>query len=576
MFPTKQLVLDESFPINLDVYSSTKIKPVNSSYDFYTLQNYSPKNFTMAPISNSISISNDNENNNYLRNTQYLDNYCRSPNTYYQTIKSIPERIDFQENNILKNPLGEKKFFKNQLTNLNLGAISKITNLNFMNNADSNKIGVQYISPNIYLKKKDSFLNHRKNSSIIFDEMAEMIPNENHANSNRVFETKKNPFSLLNTKDKTKNIYNLNNLNISQNVEGINRINQKTRNTFLKTKFENIKTSPTEINSKKEKNNNSIFNKIKQDIKNEDQNCSHQIIITPVNDPLNKTELFPVKFIPKEFKMVMQIGQGVFGELFSVLWKKNNKLYALKIQPVVNKKQINRIKNEMELLKDFYNKTKCDGIIRIYDDLWETESNGLMFHHTLMEIADTDWEQEIIMRIRYQEFYTEKELINILGQIITTCALLQKNKISHRDIKPQNILIKKGKYKLSDFGEAKLLKKNGLIVQKVRGTELYMSPKCFYTLRYGNRPNPQVKHNTYKSDVYSLGMSAYFAATLDLACLGYIREIKDMSKVDIIVRDCLSVRYSQNFISFILEMLEINENMRPDFIKLEQQMTKKE
>ncbi len=192
-----------------------------------------------------------------------------------------------------------------------------------------------------------------------------------------------------------------------------------------------------------------------------------------------------------------------------------------------------------------------------------------------MELAETDWEKEVYMRYQYQDFYTEKELVNILGQIITTCALLQKNHISHRDIKPQNILLINGQYKLSDFGEAKVLKKNGVIIQRIRGTEMYMSPILFFGLHQNGEPAEKISHNTYKSDVYSLGMCALFAATLCFDCACAIREMKSMIKVERIVNSYLSNRYSHNFISFILEMLEIEENRRPDFLQLEQQMLRK-
>ena len=90
-------------------------------------------------------------------------------------------------------------------------------------------------------------------------------------------------------------------------------------------------------------------------------------------------------------------------------------------------------------------------------------------------------------------------------------SLMQKNHITHRDIKPQNVLILDGKYKLCDFGETRKLERNGLIVQRVRGSELYMSTILFQAL---HNNLIQVKHNTYKSDVFSLGMCLFYAASL--------------------------------------------------------------
>ena len=59
--------------------------------------------------------------------------------------------------------------------------------------------------------------------------------------------------------------------------------------------------------------------------------------------------------------------------------------------------------------------------------------------------------------------------MQILNQLITSFALLQKNNITHRDIKPQNILIVNDVYKICDFGEAKIITTDGIIQQ----TEMY-------------------------------------------------------------------------------------------------------
>ena len=47
-----------------------------------------------------------------------------------------------------------------------------------------------------------------------------------------------------------------------------------------------------------------------------------------------------------------------------------------------------------------------------------------------------------------------------------------------------------------------------------------------------------------------------------------------MQKIKEILFNYLNQRYSLKYIQFILEMLEINENKRPDFIQLEMEMNK--
>ena len=113
------------------------------------------------------------------------------------------------------------------------------------------------------------------------------------------------------------------------------------------------------------------------------------------------------------------------------------------------------------------------------------------------------------------------------------------------------------------------MEREGLVVQRIRGSELYMSPILFYGLRANIR---QVKHNTYKSDVFSLGMCLLYAATMYFNCTDEIREITDMNKINYILNKYLGERYSNKFISLIYVMLQVDEEMRPDFIQLEQKL----
>jgi serine/threonine protein kinase len=150
---------------------------------------------------------------------------------------------------------------------------------------------------------------------------------------------------------------------------------------------------------------------------------------------------------------------------------------------------------------------------------------------------------------------------------------LQKNNISHRDIKPQNILIFKNKvYKLTDFGEARKIgggkdgNNNEISQYSLKGTELYMSPLLFNGLRTGQI---DIKHNTYKSDVYSLGLCLLYAASTRDKTLFEIRRIIEMPKVRKYVELHLKNKFSDKLINIIISMLEIYEQNRPDFIELE-------
>ena len=144
--------------------------------------------------------------------------------------------------------------------------------------------------------------------------------------------------------------------------------------------------------------------------------------------------------------------------------------------------------------------------------------------------------------------------------------LQNKMKIAHRDIKPQNILIFKNKiYKVADFGEAKEAK-IAKQLNTLRGTELYMSPVLYDGLK---KDKDDVRHNPYKSDVFSLGFCLVYAAFLNFNIIYEIRDVLDMKILEKIIRKNVHQNYSENMILLIMGMLEVEQEKRMDFIELE-------
>ena len=295
-------------------------------------------------------------------------------------------------------------------------------------------------------------------------------------------------------------------------------------------------------------------------------------IISVVKRKISNLRIEPKgKLVLEEFPICGHIGKGTFGKIFCVKWKRNNKLYAIKKEILVDLETIEKRKNAFIIIQNFIRNTKSSGVIRLYANLFLKNINSELQYYELMEKGERDWNQEINIRAQYGLYYKENEILNIMNQLVSTLSLLQKNHITHRDIKPQNILVINGKYKLSDFGEIRVLKRNGLIVQRIRGSELYMSPILFHGLHLNLI---QVKHNTYKSDVFSLGMCLFYASSLTYIGVDSIRELSNMVKIKEILFNHLGERYSEKFISLILLMLTVDEEKRPDFIQLEQKIQK--
>jgi len=93
----------------------------------------------------------------------------------------------------------------------------------------------------------------------------------------------------------------------------------------------------------------------------------------------------------------------------------------------------------------------------------------------------------------------EMEVQNIAKQMISALHYLHSNKIIHRDMKPQNILIGPDRQlKLCDFGFARALTQQSLTLTSVKGTPLYMAPELVQEQPYD-----------HTVDLWSLGVILY-------------------------------------------------------------------
>ena len=120
---------------------------------------------------------------------------------------------------------------------------------------------------------------------------------------------------------------------------------------------------------------------------------------------------------------------------------------------------------------------------------------------------------------------------------------------------------------MGDFGEAKInrLRRNNAR-STIRGTEMYMSPVLYKALKENK---DDIKHDIYKSDVFSLGYCFVYAAVLDFKIIDDIRNLNNDFKVRKILQRILFLRYSKEFIELIYKMIAINEEDRIDFIELD-------
>ena len=595
IYQKKRNNLNLSIEIKRDIFNICKRKDENDIKDIMDKSGIIDLTSRKKKI---FSVRNNNQKKMNFNNSYYCynnkdDNKDDLDNNEHSHI--IYSNFKRNENNQRNKQIANSKFI---LTNYKETKIDnkddKISIINNLFNRNNNKL-INEISRNILSNVKNV---NKVNPTQIMTPM-----NSNISNMNQDSDTKKNNVHFLKNKQPTmyKHIKNklsydqspllktteeltTNNNNINNNEITEDKINKKIMrfNRMISQKeirenniYKNNKFYLSQ-NKKKEKEkevkillkeNDTLLKEIEKTRKENNKDISYSI------SEINKNKLFN----SDDFNIISQIGQGSFGKIFEVE-DKYHRHFALKKIIAYSLKEVEIIKAEYNILYSLQN-LEID-LIGIYGIETRKLDRTTYAINVLMELAKCDWEKEIKKRSALKHYYTEKELIIILKKLVKTFSRLQKANVSHRDIKPQNILVCEGNdnlnLKIADFGEAKkIINKNGCdnntIKQTIRGTELYMSPILFNSLK-NKMIYKYTKHNTFKSDVFSLGYCLLLAASLNYKLLCEIREMKSMKEIEKTVECYINKGisfYSDKFWNVIFQMLELDEKNRPDFIELE-------
>ena len=560
----------------------------------------------------------ENPLNNLIRNEMKEKILCKSSKKEKESINYIilkKERINHKKleikknNNSLFSRLNQEKEIFNSINNNPKKKVT-INNLIKTNDnvviTDSKEIkkkifksmkNIRANNSNSNIKIIKSSNNIKINNNFIQNQSSgqnKQIPlmSQNSLNKIRLIRTNRNSKEKLPVINDIENNHDSNKENNNCNKEN-KKIILKEKKQITKSPTQFLFTNMKENNSKK--NVISIIKKLKdyyeEGLNEESISREHKKLSKKNNKlKLNKSValvsrqkvIYKADFKSENYSILKLLGKGTYAKTYLVEDPKTKERFALKKITINDKIELKENKEEYNLIINLTKEFPDLKIINIYGIEIKKLDKYNTVMYILMEAAKYDWEKEIMKHFDSGNNYKEDHLLNILYDLVKSFAILQRKGICHRDVKPQNILcFPDDEYKISDFGEAKNFRKtmiknnsnknnlgDNTMEQTLRGTELYMSPILFQALR--SRSNQFVTYNSYKSDVFSLGMCFFLASSLSYEGLYEIREIlKNGNKTRLVVNRYLRKKYSQKYLNILIAMLQINERDRPDFIELE-------
>lgn len=199
-----------------------------------------------------------------------------------------------------------------------------------------------------------------------------------------------------------------------------------------------------------------------------------------------------------EYKLMEVIGHGGFGIVYKAERTSDSEAFAIKtlMSSFESKETFNSFMNEIKLTTELSSKN----IIR-YIYAHDGSTYPELPPYIIMEYAE-DGSLTDFISIQ-SKLLSNEELLNVFGQLINGMEAIN-SRLVHRDIKPDNILISNGTYKITDFGLSKFA------IESTRSQTF----KGFGTVRYIAPEAWKNEKNFIQMDIYSMGIVFYQLATL--------------------------------------------------------------
>ena len=293
----------------------------------------------------------------------------------------------------------------------------------------------------------------------------------------------------------------------------------------------------------------------KKETKNKESINSYNINLNSLLNDSKFQKYFEknIQFL-ENFELLEFIGSGSESEVYKVNIKSSKKTVAMKMISI--KKNENKNINEINISKKLKNKN----IINYYLS-YEIEKNEAFC--IIMDYGKhgnlIDFQKNLLSK----NYLSESILCFLTYQILNGLKYIHMCKITHFDLKPQNIIVDEYlNIKIIDFSISLDYKKidSNEIKLPFRGTSFYMAPEVL-------KSDTINKKDLNKVDLYSLGIILYYLA---FGFYPFELNYEDAKKYDIIYNKILKDLkfenednyYSSHFIEFVTKLLEKDINKR--------------
>ncbi|KAI9695607.1 MAG: hypothetical protein M1820_008532 [Bogoriella megaspora] len=275
-----------------------------------------------------------------------------------------------------------------------------------------------------------------------------------------------------------------------------------------------------------------------------------------------------------KYNVVAHLGNGAFATVYKLATKRDGKFYAAK---ELDKRRFmkngmldKRVENEMQIMQT----VKHPNIVQYVD--FQDVQNHLYIIMEFVSCGDL------------QGFLQDNNVLAegpgrvMSRQVLGALAYLHDNKITHRDIKPDNILLSSVdpfEVKLSDFGLSKVVSDNNTFLKTFCGTLLYCAPEVFphydnhkvtrnRKRRRNSRHSGQPHSYSHSVDTWSYAAVLWFSlcgeppfeGVADQTGLAMFNKIME-TELDITALKARKI--SEEAVDLLLKMLNTDPSQRP-------------